>query len=91
MVIYVLIFNIISVICIIFYLFIMIFAKKGRGFFKTLLFNAFVGIVVLFIIHLTSNMTNVYLPINYVTMIISGTLGLPGVCGLMLLNIIVLI
>lgn len=83
-----LIYYIILIFSIISYLAIMICAKKGIGFFRKLFFNAFIGIVVLIIINQTSKFTNVFLPINYITVISSVSLGLPGVCGMMLLNLI---
>lgn len=88
---YMMIFYIILFLASIFYLAIMIFAKKGRGFFRIQFFNAFTGIVILFIINLTSKFTNVFLPINYVTVITSSFFGMPGVCGLMLGNFIMLL
>ena len=69
---------------------ILIFTIKNGKFIKTLLFNAFLGITVLIIINLTNVYTNIYLPINKITVFSSGVLGIPGVCGLLILHFIML-
>lgn len=72
----------------IFFLTILLFAIKSRNFFKTLLFNAFLGMCVLAIIDLTGKFTGIFIPINEYSVAGSGTFGIPAVCGFLILQII---
>ena len=72
----------------IFFLAVLLFAIKSHKFFKTLLFNAFLGIGVLAIIDLTGKFTGIFLPINLYSVAGSGVFGIPAVCGLLVLQII---
>lgn len=69
-------------------LLILFFALKSRKFFKTLFFNAFLGITALAVIDITSKFSGVYIPVNYYTVGASGVLGLPGVFGFLISNFI---
>lgn len=69
-------------------LIILILAIRSRKFFKTILFNAFLGIGALAIIDLTSKYSGVYIPINYWTVGTGGLLGIPGICGVLISNFI---
>lgn len=41
--------------------------------------NGFVGLVSLYLVNLASSVTGLYIPINAVTALIAGALGLPGI------------
>lgn len=69
-------------------LIILFFAIKSRKFIRTLLLNAFLGIIAIIVINLTKKFSGVYIPVNYWTLGIGGALGLPGVVGILLSNFI---
>jgi len=69
-------------------LLIMIFAIKSKKFFKTLFLGALSGIGTVIIINLTSKYSGIYIPVNEFSVMASGVFGIPGVCGLLILNII---
>ena len=46
------------------------------------LVNASLGLLLLFVINLFAGWTNVLLPLNTLTMAVSGLLGIPGVAAL---------
>ena len=54
-----------------------------------ILLNSACGFLCLFILNCVSGFTGVYFPINYVTVIIAGFLGLPGIGALALIQFIV--
>ncbi len=58
---------------------ILFFALKSHKFFKTLLFNAFLGLCVLAIIDLTAKYSGLYIPLNPYSVISSGVFGIPAV------------
>ncbi len=64
-----------------------IFVKSKKPLILSLL-NAIVGLFALSIIDLTSSYTGVYIPINWFTVGGSGILGVPAVCGFLLLKLI---
>ena len=53
-----------------------------------ILLNSACGFVCLFLLNSISGFTGVYFPINYVTVIIAGFLGLPGIGVLALLQFV---
>ena len=53
-----------------------------------ILLNSACGFVCLFLLNSISGFTGVYFPINYVTVIIAGFLGLPGIGALALLQFV---
>lgn len=53
-----------------------------------LLVNSLCGILCLWLINLTAGLTGFAIPVNPITAIIAGTLGLPGILLLGLLQII---
>ena len=57
---------------------------------RTLIFNAFLGVVILSVIDLTSDYTNTYIPINAYTLIGSSVFGIPAIIGFLILKIIIL-
>lgn len=64
------------------------FAVKTKKPFKILLFNAFIGIVSLAIIDLTSKFTRVYIPVNEYTVAGCGIFGMPGVLFFLILRFV---
>ncbi len=68
---------------------ILFFAIKSHKFFKTLLFNAFLGVCVLAIINLTAKLTGMYIPINWYSVGGSAVFGVPFVCLLLTLQILI--
>lgn len=69
-------------------LILIILALYSKSFFKTLFLNLLSGIGILIIINLTSKFSGVHIPVNYCTISCAGTLGLPGVFGLLIANFI---
>ncbi|MEE1161043.1 MAG: pro-sigmaK processing inhibitor BofA family protein [Acutalibacteraceae bacterium] len=69
---------------------ILIFAAKTKKLFKTLLFNAFLGLAVMIIIDLTAKFTGAHIPVNWWTVTGSAVFGIPAVCGYLILPIIFL-
>ena len=53
-----------------------------------ILLNSACGFVCLFLLNSISGFTGVYFPINYVTAVIAGFLGLPGIVVLALIQFI---
>ena len=51
-----------------------------------ILLNSACGFLCLFLLNTISGFTGVYFPINYVTVIIAGFLGLPGIGALALMQ-----
>ena len=51
-----------------------------------LLLNSACGFICLFLLNSISGFTGVYFPINYVTVIIAGFLGLPGIGAMALMQ-----
>ena len=62
---------------------------KSHTFFKSVIINALLGFSAIAVINLTQKFTGVFVPINWYTIIGSGTLGLPCVCGIILAQIII--
>ena len=67
---------------------ILIFAAKTKKLFKTLLFNAFLGLAVMIIIDLTAKFTGAHIPVNWWTVGGCAVFGIPAVCGYLVLPII---
>lgn len=53
-----------------------------------ILLNSVCGFLCLFLLNSISGFTGVYFPINYVTVIIAGFLGLPGIGALALIQFV---
>ena len=53
-----------------------------------ILLNSACGFLCLFLLNTISGFTGVYFPINYVTVVIAGFLGLPGIAALALIQFI---
>ena len=70
-------------------LIILIFFIKSRKPVKALILNAFSGIITLILINLTTRFTGIHIPVNWWSVTTSAGLGLPGVIGLILLQIII--
>ena len=51
------------------------------------LLNSVIGIGVLFVINILSPILNIYIGINAVSALVTGVLGVPGLCLLMLLQV----
>ena len=62
---------------------------KSHCLLKSILINAILGFTATAIINLTQNLTGVYIPLNWWTVGGSGILGLPYVCGLLLLQTVI--
>ncbi len=75
---------------VIFALVILFFAIKSHKFFKTLLFNSFLGLVALAIIDLTTKFTGVYIPINPYSVIGVSIFGVPAICLILVLQILII-
>lgn len=69
-------------------LMIIVFSLKSKKFFKTLFLSAALGLLSMAIINLTSKYSGIYIPVNEFSVLASGVFSVPGVCGLLLLNLI---
>ena len=78
---------IISVVCI-YFLIIFIMAARSKKIFKFLTLNLTLGLSTFFILYLTKRITGIILPLNTVTAGTSILFGVPGVIGILLLNLI---
>lgn len=65
-----------------------IFAVGTNKPFKTIVLYAFLGVLGLAAVNLTSNFSGVYIPVNAYTLGSSAALGLPGTISLLLLRMI---
>ena len=52
-----------------------------------LIINGLIGVASLYLVNLASGITGLYLPINAVTAVLAGALGLPGIGLLALIEI----
>lgn len=66
----------------------MIFAVKNGKPLKTVFSGAFCGLAAMLIINLTEGLTGVMLPVNPMTVTVSGLMGIPGVMGLIILKFV---
>lgn len=55
---------------------------------KVLLINALIGVFAVTAINLTARFTGIHIPINEYTLTGAGVYGLPAVCGLLILKLI---
>ena len=62
---------------------------KSHRFIKSVFIHATLGFSAMFLINITQKFTGVTIPPNWWTVIGSGTLGLPCVCGILLLQVII--
>ena len=67
---------------------IIIFAILSGKPIKTLFFNSFLGIFVLLMINLTSKFSGMYIPYNYFSVVGASAFGVPGVCLLLVLQML---
>ena len=74
--------------CIIYGFLYFIFAVGTNKPFKTIIFYAFLGLIGLTIVNLTSKFSGVYISVNPYTLSISAILGIPGTISLLLLQMI---
>ena len=74
--------------CVIYGFLYFIFAAGTNKPFKTIVFYAFLGLIGLIAVNLTSKFSGVYIPINAYTLGASSALGLPGTISLLLLRMI---
>ncbi len=56
---------------------------------KSILIHAALGLAAMVIINLTAKFTGVKVPVNLYSVISAGTLGIPAVCLLLVLNILI--
>ena len=73
-----------------FFLVILFFAIKSHKFFKTLLFNVFLGLVILSIIDLTGKFTGIFIPVNPYSVAGASVFGIPAICGFLILQILII-
>lgn len=62
---------------------------KSHRFLKSILINALLGFASIILLNLTQKYTGVFVPINWWTVGGSGIFGLPFVCGIVLLQILI--
>lgn len=67
---------------------LLILHVKSHKMIRSVFFNAFLGIMAIIIINATQKFTGVFVPLNWYTVGGSSVLGLPCVCGVVLLQII---
>ena len=61
---------------------------KSHKFIKSIFLNALLGFAAIVVINLTQKYTGVFVPLNWWTVGGSGVLGLPCVCGVILLQVL---
>lgn len=57
------------------------FRFLGRGFVKII-----IGVLMLFFLNVIGNHFDIYVPINLVSSLVSGFLGIPGIAALVVIN-----
>ena len=62
---------------------------KSHKLIKSIFLNAILGFTAVAVINLTQKFTGVHIPLNWYTVGGSGVFGLPCVCGIVLLQIII--
>ncbi len=62
---------------------------KSHKFLKSVFFNAFLAFAAILIINLTKKLTGVFIPLNWWTVVGSGIFGLPCVCGIIILQMLI--
>ncbi|MBR3968726.1 MAG: pro-sigmaK processing inhibitor BofA family protein [Clostridia bacterium] len=62
---------------------------KSHKFLKSIFLNAILGFTAIAVINLTQKFTGVFVPLNWWTVGGSGIFGLPCVCGVVLLQILI--
>lgn len=67
---------------------IFVFSIKSKKFLRIIMFNAFMGLALLSLIDLTAKFTGVYIPVNQYTVSGGAVLGVPALCGFLLLKFI---
>ena len=68
---------------------ILVFAVKTHKPLKTIFINALLGVLSLAAINLTTRFTGVHIPVNTWTAAGSAVYGIPAVCGLLAMNMII--
>ena len=68
---------------------LIIFHIKSKKMIKSIFLNALLGVTAIAVINLTQKFTGVHIPLNWYTVGGSGIFGLPCVCGIVLLNMII--
>ncbi len=71
------------------FIYLIISAKTNKPF-KTIIFFAFMGLLGMVIVNLTSAFSGIYIPVNGYTVGVSSALGLPGTVGLLLIRLVFL-
>lgn len=77
---------ILVVICV---LSILIISAKLKKPFRLMLLNSFLGIAIFLILYFTKKYTEVTVAINYYTVLGSAIFGIPGVIGVLILNLLI--
>lgn len=62
---------------------------KSHKMIKSIFLNALLGFAAIFAINLTQKFTGVFIPVNWWTVGGSGIFGLPCVCGIVLLQMLI--
>ncbi len=62
---------------------------KSHKIIKSIFLNALLGFAAIAAINLTQKFTGVHIPLNWYTVGGSGIFGLPAVCGIILLQVII--
>ncbi|MBR5472589.1 MAG: pro-sigmaK processing inhibitor BofA family protein [Clostridia bacterium] len=61
---------------------------KSHKFVKSIFINALLGLAAIVVINLTQKYTGVFVPLNWYTVGGSSVFGLPAVCGIILLQVL---
>lgn len=69
---------------------LLVFFIRSRKPVKSLILNAFSGISALILINLTTKFTGIHIPVNWWSVITASGLGIPGIIGLILAQVIFL-
>ena len=75
------------ILCVIQLILTLTFAVKSKRAIRHIALSVAIGLVSLALVNLTTKFTGVHIPINWYSVGASSLFSLPGVCGLLILNI----
>lgn len=81
--------TILSVLLLIYCLVYLFFLFKLKNPFKNFVLNVIIGISALLLIYLIRRFTGVFIPINQWTVLSSAIGGLPAICGILIIQILI--
>ncbi len=68
---------------------ILLICKKTKHFFKNFFLSCLSGVGSLFLVNLLTDITAVSIPVNYISLAVGAFMGIPGVIGLVVSQILI--